>query len=216
MDLGNFDIFILLLFLFCIITGLMRGFIRELFSLLNWVLSFYFLTLVKPFFIGYFAELIKIPFLSDIILNISIFVIILIVLSIISKYIAELLKKIMPYNLDMTLGFLFGVIKAYVILILVTSTIEVLYNGKEPKILSDSAFNKIFYKNDITNDKIRILLGDFLNEKDQENQIEKEEKNDNNSIDIIEEKIDDINNNNFIENNIEDLNDKVESILEKL
>lgn len=216
MDLGNFDIFILLLFLFCIVIGLIRGFIRELFSLLNWVLSFYLLTLLKPLFTGYFAELIRIPFLSDIILNISIFVIVLIILSIISKYIAELLKKIMPYNLDTTLGFLFGIVKAYVILILVTSTIEVLYNGKEPEILNNSVFNKIFYRNETANDKIRILLGDFLEEKVPNNQIKKEEENGKNSIDIIEEKIDNINHDDFIENNIDELDSKVESILEGL
>lgn len=216
MDLGNFDIFILLLFLFCIVIGLIRGFIRELFSLLNWVLSFYLLTLLKPLFTGYFAELIRIPFLSDIILNISIFVIVLIILSIISKYIAELLKKIMPYNLDTTLGFLFGIVKAYVILILVTSTIEVLYNEKEPEILNNSVFNKIFYRNETANDKIRILLGDFLEEKVPNNQIKKEEENGKNSIDIIEEKIDNINHDDFIENNIDELDSKVESILEGL
>lgn len=122
----------------------------------------------------------------------------------------------MPYNLDTTLGFLFGIVKAYVILILVTSTIEVLYNEKEPEILNNSVFNKIFYRNETANDKIRILLGDFLEEKVPNNQIKKEEENGKNSIDIIEEKIDNINHDDFIENNIDELDSKVESILEGL
>ena len=215
MDLSNFDIFIVVLFLFCTVIGLMRGFIRELFSLSNWVLSFYLLTLLKPFFLGYFSELIKIPFLADIILNISIFTIVLIVLSIISRYIAELIKKIMPYNLDMVLGFLFGAIKAYVILILITSTIEVLYNGEEPEILNNSVFNKIFYRNESTNDKVKVLLGDFLSEKKHEEKTKKIENN-NENIDIIEKKLDNINDNEIINKNIDELNDKLESILEVL
>ena len=212
MNLCNFDIFILLLFSFCLIIGLIRGFIRELFSLLNWILSFYLLTLLKPFFSDYFSELIKIPFLTDIILNISIFVVVLIVVSIISKYIAELLKKIMPYNLDTTLGFLFGMIKAYVILILVTSTIEVLYNGKEPKILTESMFNRIFYRNDLTNSKIKILLGDFLNTEE----VDKEKEDNDKNVDSIEEKIDNINGEKDIDENIDGLDSKLEDILEGL
>lgn len=226
MGLSNFDIFILFLFLFCTVTGLIRGFIRELFSLTNWILSFYLLTLIKPFFSNYFAELIKIPFLADIILNISIFVIVLIIISIISKYIAELFKKIMPYNLDITLGFLFGILKAYVILILITSTISVLYNKKEPEILNNSIFSKIFYKNELTNSRIKILLGDFLNEKEHENKFNENEKkqvtieeedNSSKNIDIMEKNIDNINNNEILnKKNIDELDNKIENILKKL
>ena len=231
MYLSNFDIFILFLFLFCAIIGLLRGFIKETFSILNWILSFYFLSLFKPIIKTHFSKLIKIPFLSDVIINTLSFIIILIVLSILSKYISNLIKKIMPCSLDITLGFVFGLVKAYIILFLITSTIEIVCNDKEPEILNKSVFNGIFFSNDIVNDKIKILLGDFLNKKNNnknENDIDNDStinndntvNNDNiinNNIDIIEDKIENLNMDDVIELDIpNELSNKIEGILESL
>ena len=69
MELGSLDAFIVFLFSLCAIIGLIRGFIRELFSLFNWILAFYLLSILKPMCVDYFSELIKIPFLADIVVN---------------------------------------------------------------------------------------------------------------------------------------------------
>ena len=122
MELGSFDAFIVFLFSLCAIIGLIRGFIRELFSLFNWILAFYLLSILKPLCIGYFSELIKIPFLADIVVNLLLFAICLIIVSILSRYLANIIKKVVPYSLDVMLGVFFGFIKAYVILFLIASS----------------------------------------------------------------------------------------------
>lgn len=224
MELGSFDAFVIFLFSFCAIIGLIRGFIRELFSLFNWILAFYLLNILKPVCAGYFLKLIKIPFLADIILNLLLFTTCLIIVSVLSNYLANIIKKIVPYSLDIMLGVLFGFIKAYIILFLTISTIRIVYNNNDPEILENSIFKSMFFRHDDIDDKIKILLGDFLNEK--EDDIDKDEKEeidvqskpiiDKKNIDIIERRIDNLNKNGIIENNIDNLDSKIENILEVL
>lgn len=224
MNLENFDIFILLLFSCCGVLGLIRGFIKEILSIINWILSFYIVSILKPIFLDNVSELIKIPFLSDIILNLVIFALTMIILSIISRFVSTTLRKIVPYDVNAIFGFVIGIIKAFIILFLVVSTVRIVHNNDNPKVLQDSIFNQLFFRNDIINEKIKILLGDFISEKKDKIKTESIENIEDRykdvinkkNIDIIEKKIDDFTENQIVKDNIKNLDNEIENILEKL
>ena len=76
---SNFDTTIAIILIFFSTCGLIRGFLKEISSVVNWFGSFYLTSAIKPFVRPFFEEKIQIPFLLDTIMNITIFVVLIVV-----------------------------------------------------------------------------------------------------------------------------------------
>lgn len=112
------DIGVAVVLLVSAILGLVRGFTRELFSILAWVgagaISYFAYPYVQP----WLNDLIEIELLSELGAAIGVFVIAMIVLSLIFSALADKLKGKKTGALDRSLGFLYGLARGGVIVVL--------------------------------------------------------------------------------------------------
>ena len=168
----NLDSSLIFLIFILSIIGLIRGFLNELVSLLNWSGSFYLTSKIKPLIVPLLKEKIQIPFLLDIIVNAIVFVSLIITLSILNKFLASKIKKIIPTSTNNGLGFLFGFVKGVLLNCLIIAFLTIIYKNsiKQP----DWLYNSYFYnsnkgKNSIFINIINTILGDLIDSNEKVN-----------------------------------------------
>ncbi|WP_119418031.1 CvpA family protein [Desertibaculum subflavum] len=92
-----------------------RGFVREVLSVAGWVgagiITLYLFDPVRPHVRG----LIPSPLIADIVTGAGIFIVALVVLSILSHYVAERVRDSMIGPIDRSLGFVFGLVRGAVL-----------------------------------------------------------------------------------------------------
>lgn len=168
MLLSNLDIFLVVILILFSFIGLIRGFLKELSSIIYWVGSFYFTSVTKPILLPKIEKKVAIPFLPDIIANVTLFIIYIIILSIIMNYVTNAIKKILPHSTNGLLGFIFGFIKGILISIFILTGINIINENSKKKleILENSIFYNYFNKseNRVFNNVMESLLGNFLKE----------------------------------------------------
>lgn len=207
----NLDSILLSLIFILSIIGLIRGFLNELVSLINWSGSFYFTSKIKPLVIPILKEKIQIPFLLDIMVNAVVFVSLMIILSILNKYLASKIKRFIPTSTNNGLGLMFGGIKGILLGGFVIAFLNVIYKGstKQPDWLYDSySYNVTKDKNSVFTNVINAILGDLINmEKKVDDELYNKEKN---SDSTMEENIfENIENNDIDGKNMEQLLDTI-------
>jgi membrane protein required for colicin V production len=146
------------------LIGLIRGFLKELFSIINWSSSFYLTSMFKPLVIPILKSKIKIPFLLDIVSNLMIFAILIIVITISTNYLLSVVKKIIPNPTNSGLGFIFGLLKGFLIAGIVVSFIKILYKNSSEKpdwIVNSYIYNSIDGDNVFT-EILKNMLGDMV------------------------------------------------------
>jgi membrane protein required for colicin V production len=111
------DIGVLVVLLISAILGMVRGFIRELFSILAWVgaaaISYFAYPLVQP----WLNDLIGIELLSELGSAVGVFIIAMIVLTLIFAAIADKLRGQKTGALDRSLGLVYGLARGGVVLV---------------------------------------------------------------------------------------------------
>jgi membrane protein required for colicin V production len=191
---SNLDVFLISVLLLTSLIGLIRGFLKEIASIVGWFGSMYLTSVLKPYAIMLFPQDFRFPFLIDIITNSALFITLMISLSIISKMAIDKLKSFIPLSVNSGLGFLFGFFKGVLIISLVLTCLNVVYKDKKPDFLSKSIINKIVDKNAETFTKvINSLLGNFIKENIADTEKNNEEKDiettpkrdDNPAVDMI-------------------------------
>lgn len=197
MILSNLDLSLSIVILSFSLIGLVRGFLNEVTSIINWFGAFYLTSIIKPFFVVFLQKKITVPFLPDIIANIILFVIFIIILSISTNYILLSIKKILPASVNVVFGFIFGAFKGVLLSILFLSSINIIYKNTDPKEqrwLEKSViyglYNDIGDKN-IFSKSIESILGDMLKESSIDNTkkiIEKNIKNETKKLNEVNKK----------------------------
>ena len=221
---SNFDIVIATILMFFSFMGLIRGFLKELSSVINWFGSLYLTSIIKPFINPLFEDKIKIPFLLDMVVNIVVFVGLIIIISIITNYLSIILRKLIPATINGGLGFLFGLLKGILLSLLIIAFMRIAYNKNLPDYLKNSTiYNKVL-KDEFFVDILHNIFGDFSKESIIENTsetIDNTLKNINENIENInetlDEKIENINNgvkaiDKNIDEKIEDVTDSLNNI----
>lgn len=171
MILSNFDIFLSLLTLLFSLVGLVRGFLREMASVVNWFGAFYLTSLCKSPLVEILQRKITIPLLPDLIANVILFILFMIALSILTEYLAIRIRRVLPNSANSLLGFIFGILKGVLLLILFFSAVHLIYRNtekKEPKIIKNSLFYQFygeFRDSNIFSVAIENILGDMLEKK---------------------------------------------------
>ena len=117
--MGILDIIIIFVILISGLLALYRGLVRELLGLITWLLAafgaFYGLVFARPLF----RKMINNPTVADIVAAVVIALFILIVCTIINAKINEKLRKSVLSGLDRILGFVFGIFRGALLILLV-------------------------------------------------------------------------------------------------
>lgn len=190
----NLDCILIFLVFSLSILGLLRGFLNELGSIINWFASLYLTAKIKPLVVPLFKSIITIPFLLDIVVNAILFVSLMIGVSILNKFLISKLKQYIPNYTNSELGFLVGCAKGVLLCCMILAFLSVIYDhsSKKPNWLYDSyIYNSSKNKNSLFVDIIKSILGDVASEnKETKNNSKNDEKN--KKIEDIKEEINSI------------------------
>ncbi len=136
MPIELLDIILILLMLVSGLLAMVRGFSREVLSIGSWVvaliLAFLFHKSLAPFVANYTASITENEILPLIIAGAIIFVIALIVVSLITIKIADLIVDSRIGALDRTLGFIFGAFRGFLLVTVLTMFAEFLISEQVP------------------------------------------------------------------------------------
>ncbi|MCY4050034.1 MAG: CvpA family protein [Gammaproteobacteria bacterium] len=112
------DIAIIIIVIVSLLVGLYRGFIREFFSLVSWLLALYIAWSFAEYGAGYLESYLDQPDFRVVVSFAGIFVIVLMLLSIISHFLHNLLAFAALIGVDRYLGMLFGIARGVIIVAL--------------------------------------------------------------------------------------------------
>ena len=163
-----FDYIYLVLTILFLIQGALKGFVLSILSAAKWILAYvltiYIFPKVKPFV----KDIIDNEYILDILLGVGIFVIIIFVILLINKALSKAVSYTGIGTIDKVFGFLFGFVKAYVIIVCLYTAAHIVYNhDKWPINLKDSLTFTWVEKGS------NYLIKEFPNEKEYEDAKEK-------------------------------------------
>ena len=147
MDINWLDIILLSSMLISGLLALTQGFIKEVLSLIGWVISFISVTILMPEAGKFLKPFIESEALSDLITIVLIFIVTLLIWRVISLMIIKLFKVTSINYIDRILGFIFGILRVY-ILLLITFAILILPldNADRPNYIKSSFVSPIIEK----------------------------------------------------------------------
>ena len=174
---SNLDIAIGIILIVFSTCGLVRGFLKEISSVVNWFGSFYLTSIIKPFVRPFFEDKIQIPFLLDTVMNVVVFVVLIIVISVITNYISITLKKIIPASINGSIGMLCGFLRGFLISAIIIAFVKIVYdkaNNKPEWIENSHIYNSISYDGNIFVNMLNNIFGDYTKEEVKNDKKEKE------------------------------------------
>ena len=160
-----FDLVVIIFILISAFFAFSRGFSQEILSLISWGSAFLVSVYCSKFFVIYVNYLISSFFISQIITYFLVFISSLFFLSFLTGKFANSVKKSSVGTLDRSLGFLFGILRGYILLCLCLFAFSSFYNKQIPNWLDDSKMNyllmygatKIIYIFDKDNYSARLI-----------------------------------------------------------
>ncbi len=126
--ISTIDLIYLLITIFSVFQCFKKGFVLSVLSMAKWLLAYVVTLILFPIIKPYFEGIIDSEYVLDIILGIGIFVIVIFLILLINKGISKAVKYTGIGGLDVTFGFFFGFIKAYIISICIFSATHIVYN----------------------------------------------------------------------------------------
>jgi membrane protein required for colicin V production len=109
------DIVVGVVLLISALLAYARGFVHEVLSVLGWVGAIFATIYGYPYVKPYARDLIPIDLIADLAAGVAIFILTLVVLSLLTRGIAKMVKDSALNILDRSLGFLFGIVRGAVI-----------------------------------------------------------------------------------------------------
>ena len=144
MDPNLLDIIIILTMLVSGVLALTQGFVKEILSLIGWVVSFISVILFMPEAGKYLSPFFESKALSDLITISIIFITTLLVWRFLSLFIVKLFKITSIGYIDRTLGFLFGLLRIYILASIVFGVfIQKIEQEKRPSYIQSSNLSKV-------------------------------------------------------------------------
>jgi membrane protein required for colicin V production len=127
-SISTIDLIYLIITIFSVFQCYKKGFILSILSIAKWLLAYVVTLILFPIIKPYFEGIIDSEYVLDIILGIGIFVVVIFLILLINKGISKAVKYTGIGGLDVTFGFFFGFIKAYIISICIFSATHIVYN----------------------------------------------------------------------------------------
>ena len=150
-----FDVIILVLILISALFAFFRGFSLELLSISVWIISFFGSYTYGNNLINFFNKIINNILISTTISYVVTFLIIFVIFSFLTRKFSVFIKDSYVGLIDKSLGFIFGILRGYVIVGLCFFLFDYFYNGKRLEFIDNS---KIIPVIKITNNEIFQFL----------------------------------------------------------
>ena len=147
MDINWLDIILLSSMLISGLLALTQGFIKEVLSLIGWIISFISVTILMPETGKFLRPFIESEALSDLITIALIFIITLMIWRVISLMIIKLFKITSINYIDRILGFIFGILRIYILLLIVFAILILpLEDAERPNYIKFSSVSPVIEK----------------------------------------------------------------------
>ncbi len=156
-----FDVFVLLIFIYCILQCFVKGFSLSLISFMKWVISTVVTIILVPKFQPTVSEYIESEFINNVGLGIAIFIITLFSIIVIGKTLGKAVTWTGVGSIDKTFGMLFGVFKGYVVSVCIFSILNWFYPLQNWGISAEDAISF-----DLIKKGSEILIEEFPSKED--------------------------------------------------
>ena len=160
-NINLFDVFVLLIFTYCVVQCFLKGFSLSLISFMKWVLSTIVTIILVPKLQPSVSEYIESEFINNVGLGVAIFFFTLFLSILIGRALGRAITWTGVGSIDKTFGILFGVFKGYVVAVCIFSILNWFYPFKNWGISAEDAvsFNLI-------NKGSKILIEEFPSSED--------------------------------------------------
>ena len=150
-----FDVIILVLIFISALFAFFRGFSLELLSISVWIISFFVSYAYGNNLINFFNKIINNILISTAVSYVVAFLIIFVIFSFLTRKFSVFIKDSYVGLIDKSLGFIFGILRGYVIVGLCFFLFDYFYKGKKLEFIDNS---KIIPVIKITNNEIFRFL----------------------------------------------------------
>ena len=150
-----FDVIILVLIFISALFAFFRGFSLELLSISVWIISFFVSYAYGYNLINFFNKIINNILISTAISYVVVFLIIFVIFSFLTRKFSVFIKDSYVGLIDKSLGFIFGILRGYVIVSLCFFCFDYFYKGKTLEFIDNS---KIIPVIKVTNNEIFQFL----------------------------------------------------------
>ena len=150
-----FDVIILVLIFISALFAFFRGFSLELLSISVWIISFFGSYAYGNNLVNFFNKIVNNILISTAISYVLAFLIIFVIFSFLTRKFSVFIKDSYVGLIDKSLGFIFGILRGYIIVSLCFFLFDYFYNGKRLEFIESS---KIIPVIKITNNEIFRFL----------------------------------------------------------
>ena len=150
-----FDVIILVLILISALFAFFRGFSLELLSISVWIISFFGSYAYGNNLVNFFNKIVNNILISTAISYVGAFLVIFVIFSFLTRKFSVFIKDSYVGLIDKSLGFIFGILRGYVIVGLCFFLFDYFYKGKKLEFIDNS---KIIPVIKITNNEIFRFL----------------------------------------------------------
>ena len=163
-----FDYIYIVLTILFIIQGTSKGFVLSILSAAKWILAYVVTIYIFPKVKPYVEDIIDNEYVLDIILGVGIFVVIIFLILLINKALSKAISYSGIGTIDKVFGFLFGIVKAYVVVVCLYTAAHIIYNHDKWPIDLDNSFTFTWVEKGSN-----YLIKEFPDEKEYEDAKEK-------------------------------------------
>ncbi len=160
-NVNLFDVFVLLIFTYCVVQCFLKGFSLSLISFMKWVLSTVVTIILVPKLQPSVSEYIESEFINNVGLGVAIFFFTLFLSILIGRTLGKAVTWTGVGSIDKTFGILFGVFKGYVVAVCIFSILNWFYPFKNWGISAEDAISFNFI-----NKGSEILIEEFPSSED--------------------------------------------------
>ena len=140
-SINLFDIFFLIILIYCIIQCFLKGFSLSLISFMKWVLSTIVTIILVPKFQPLISEYIESQFINNFGLGIAIFIFTLFITILIGKTLSKAVTWTGVGSIDKGFGLFFGFFKGYIVSVCLFSIFNWFYPYQNWGISAEDAFS---------------------------------------------------------------------------
>ena len=141
-----FDVFFLIILIYCVIQCFLKGFSLSLISFMKWILSTVITIILVPKLQPIVSEYIQSDFINNIGLGATIFIFTLFIIILLGKTLSRAVTWTGVGSIDKGFGFLFGFFKGYIVSVCLFSILNWFYPYQNWGISAENAvsFNLIY------------------------------------------------------------------------
>ena len=126
-NINLFDIFFILILIYCVVQCFLKGFSLSLISFTKWILSTVITIILVPKLQPLVSEYVQSEFINNVGLGIAIFVFALFIIILIGKTLGKTVIWTGVGSIDRSFGFLFGFFKGYIVSVCLFSILNWFY-----------------------------------------------------------------------------------------